>query len=49
MTIVELHPDRRRSAGPGPCLTARPAAGGLISALFALAVLMFLLGLLALV
>jgi hypothetical protein len=48
MTILEL---RRtpRPANPGTCLTARPGAGSVINAMFALTVLLFLLGLVALV
>ena len=47
MTIVDLPRSPQRAAAP--CLTARPAAGNVIGALFALTVLLFLLGLLALV
>ena len=38
----------RSTATPGPCLTTRPAASAFIAMMFGLAVLAFLLGLLAL-
>jgi hypothetical protein len=49
MTILELRRSARRPPTPGTCLTARPGAGNVINAMFALTVLLFLLGLLALV
>ena len=49
MTILELRRTSRRPPTPGACLTARPGAGSVINAMFALTVLLFLLALLALV
>jgi hypothetical protein len=48
MTAFPVGRSARRPAAPGPCLTSRPSADAVIAALFALAVLAFLLGLLAL-
>lgn len=48
MTTYDVVRSSRPTATPGPCLTDRPAAGAFIAMMFGLAVLVFLLGLLAL-
>lgn len=41
-------PERTTRPSPLPCLAAAPSSGPLISALFALAVVLFVIGLIAL-
>ena len=48
MTTYGLTRSPRPAVVPGPPLTTRPAAGAFIAMMFGLAVLVFLLGLLAL-
>jgi hypothetical protein len=49
MTVITPEGAARPAAAPGPCLTAAPGAGTIIAGLFALTIVLFLVGLLAFV
>jgi hypothetical protein len=46
--MTAVVPERTARTVPGPCLTVAPASGPVIGILFALAVALFMIGLIAL-